>query len=134
MKNAAILAVGVSLIVFSFAAAMNMRADLQWAHFSKASGASALSAFPLIQLQPRTSAGAPTNSKGSGLPLVVVLAVVAGGVIAVYGGIASFFTLHKIKRKEYAAAMSFDQEVFTGPDFAHFNHRGRVVGPTGATK
>jgi hypothetical protein len=121
----AMFSTGASLIVYAFVVALEIRGDLQTAHHARSTTASALSSFPLLQLETVTSAAA-TVPGGSSLPVTVIVAALVGGLLVLIGGIGALFSLQPIQRSQYAKKLSFENEVFTGYDFAHFNHRGRA--------
>jgi hypothetical protein len=119
-----LLAAGVACLVLAFANALSMSPQLQAVHHARSTAASALSAFPLLQFEAVTSGGL---TSGHVLPFTTTLATLVGGLLAIVGGVGAFFKLHPIKRVEHAAKGTFDAEVFSGYDFAHFNHRGRAA-------
>jgi hypothetical protein len=119
-----LLVAGCACLALAFASALSMSAQLQAVHHLRSTAASALSAFPLLQLDTVTSGGL---SAGHVLPFGTTIAALLGGALAIIGGIGALFKLHPIKRAEHAAKGSFDAEVFAGYDFAHFNHRGRAT-------
>jgi hypothetical protein len=121
-----LLVVGVVLVAYAFVTALAIRGELQVAHHARSAAASALSAFPMLKLETITSAVGDLGSAGSSLPVTTAAAAVLGGLLMLVGGIGALFKLQPIKRAHYAQRTSFDNAVFTGYDFAHFNHRGRA--------
>ena len=137
----ALLATGVALLCFTFYAALSIKDDLQLAHLSTSTAASALSVFPFISLNPATAAGhvpadddASDNTAGATLPLFLIVLTVAAHILVVYGGAGALFTLHPVERKAAAATASYDEVIFSGNDFVHFNHRGRAINSSHATR
>uniref|UniRef100_A0A7S1QU03 Uncharacterized protein n=1 Tax=Neobodo designis TaxID=312471 RepID=A0A7S1QU03_NEODS len=119
-----IFSLGCACLLLAFWSALSLSPQLQAVHHARSTAASALSAFPMLQLEAVTSGGVGT---GHVLPLFTMVAALAGGALAIIGGIGVLFKLHPIKRVEYAPKCSYDAEVFAGYDFAHFNHRGRAA-------
>lgn len=126
MSSLPIFAAGLSLFVYSYWYALQMKDELQAAHHAKSYLASALAVFTDETVLPVTSIG-PTTSSGHSLPPMVILATILSSLCLIYGGIGSFFKLHPIHRKYYAAKQSYDESYFTGKEFMHFNHRGRAI-------
>lgn len=122
---AMLLVAGATLLGYAFLAALNMREALQFEHHRGSVAASALSAFPLLQL--KAVSAASLLSHGSALPFLVQLCALVGGALCVVGGVGALFQLQPIKRIEHAKQYSFDHAVFAGYDFSHFNHRGRAA-------
>lgn len=124
-----IFAAGLALFGIAFAFALGMKEQLQAAHHSTTTFASALSVFTDVRLNPITAFGTVDDvdlGAGRQLPLLWVLLTVVSGILMLYGGIGSFFKLTPMLRKTVAADQSFDQCVFSSSEFAHFNHRGRA--------
>jgi hypothetical protein len=72
---------------------------------------------------PSSASHIPYFENLSVLPISVVLEVVIGLALAIAGCVSSN-NLSKVRQQDYLATQSYDQSLFSGYEFAHFNHRG----------
>jgi hypothetical protein len=123
MKGSLLFPAAVVLLAHATFVAFLMRDELQ-AHHHGVGGAiisgSRADSAPLSSTA--TSTASPLVG-GSVLPLYVVVEVLLGLVLAI-GGCASSSSLHKVRQQDYLSSQSYDQSIFSGYEFAHFNHRG----------
>ncbi|RNF11193.1 hypothetical protein TraAM80_01125 [Trypanosoma rangeli] len=112
---------GLLLLAHSFFLALRIREQLQEHHHGSSSGVMASAYFPVSS----STAGALAHINASTIPIFVELMI--GVVVAIVG----FVKQSKFKRARIIdknCHQRYDDVIFTGVGFMHFNHRGSAMG------
>jgi hypothetical protein len=66
------------------------------------------------------------SESAASLPLYAVVEVLVGLAAVITGSLQSA-KLQKIRRQDYSSQHRYDEAVYSGPDFIHFNTRGAAA-------